>query len=37
MDYAQHEATYRFFVGLTKWGTVGVILLLIVMAKFLVH
>jgi hypothetical protein len=32
MDYAEHEKTYRFFTGLTKWGTIGVVGLLIVMA-----
>jgi len=35
-DYAEHEATYEFFVKLAKWGTVSVIVLLILMAYFLV-
>ena len=35
-DYAEHEKTYKFFIGLAKWGTVSVIILLILMAYFLV-
>jgi Bacterial aa3 type cytochrome c oxidase subunit IV len=37
MDYAQHDATYKMFVGMTKWGTIGIAVLLILMAIFLVH
>jgi Bacterial aa3 type cytochrome c oxidase subunit IV len=32
MDYAQHEATYRMFIQLTKWSTVFLVLLLIFMS-----
>ena len=32
MDYAEHEKTYRLFISLTKWGTVSMVILLIVMA-----
>jgi aa3 type cytochrome c oxidase subunit IV len=35
-DYAEHERTYQFFLGLVKWGTTAVILILILMAYFLV-
>lgn len=35
-DYAEHEATYKFFIALTKWGTISVITLLVLMAYFLV-
>lgn len=34
-DYAEHERTYTFFVGLTKWGTISVAVVLILMAIFL--
>lgn len=34
-DYAEHERTYRFFIGLTKWGTISVAVILILMATFL--
>lgn len=36
MDYAEHESTYRLFLGLTKWGVVLVVAVLILMAIFLV-
>ncbi|MEJ1160977.1 aa3-type cytochrome c oxidase subunit IV [Prosthecomicrobium sp. N25] len=36
MDYAEHEKTYRMFLALTKWGTISIIVLLILMAIFLV-
>lgn len=36
MDYAEHEKTYKFFVAMTKWGTIGVIVLLVLMAIFLI-
>jgi hypothetical protein len=35
-DYAEHEATYKLFLGLAKWGTIFVVVLLILMAYFLV-
>lgn len=35
-DYAAHEATYRGFITLVKWGTISVVVLLVLMAYFLV-
>lgn len=35
MDYAEHEKTYELFVGLTKWGSIAVIVVLVLMAYFL--
>lgn len=35
MDYEQHEKTYARFVGLTKYATGFVVILLILMAIFL--
>ena len=35
MDYAEHEKTYAFFLAFTKWGTIGVCVLLVLMAIFL--
>ena len=35
-DYAEHNKTYAFFVGLTKWGTISVVAILVLMAVFLV-
>ena len=32
MDYAEHERTYRFFLTLTKYGTIFCVLVLIFMA-----
>ena len=32
MDYAEHERTYGMFLGLVKWGTIGLVVLLIGMA-----
>jgi hypothetical protein len=32
MDYAEHEKTYKFFINLVKYGTVTVILLVILLA-----
>ena len=32
MDYAEHEKTYKMFVELTKWGTIGVVAIVIFMA-----
>ena len=34
MDYAEHERTYRRFIGMAKWGAIGVALLMILMAIF---
>lgn len=34
-DYAEHQRTYRFFIGLTKWGTITVVLALIVVMMIL--
>ena len=34
-DYADHLRTYEMFIGLTKWGTISVIILLVLMAFFL--
>ena len=35
-DYAEHERTYRGFVGFVKWGIISIVILLILMAYFLV-
>ncbi|MBK5961407.1 aa3-type cytochrome c oxidase subunit IV [Rhodoplanes elegans] len=35
-DLAQHEATYRGFVQLVKWGVGSTVLVLVLMAIFLV-
>lgn len=32
MNYAEHEATYRLFITMAKWGSVLVVALLIFMA-----
>ncbi len=32
MDIAEHRETYKDFVGLVKWSTIGVALLLIILA-----
>jgi hypothetical protein len=34
-DYAEHERTYDFFIGLVKWGTISVVVILALMATFL--
>ncbi|MBN8961229.1 MAG: aa3-type cytochrome c oxidase subunit IV [Rhizobiales bacterium] len=34
-DYAEHEATYNFFIGLVKYGTAAVVLIVVLMAIFL--
>ena len=36
MDYAEHERTYGRFIGLVKWGTIGLVVLLVGMAIFLI-
>ncbi|CCD93292.1 aa3-type cytochrome c oxidase subunit IV [Bradyrhizobium sp. ORS 375] len=35
-DYPAHEATYEGFIKLVKYGTIGVALIVILMAIFLV-
>ena len=35
MDYAQHQRTYAVFVDLVKYGTIGVAVILILMAMVL--
>ena len=37
MDYPEHERTYRGFLVFTKWGSIAIIILLILMAWFLVR
>jgi hypothetical protein len=34
MDYAAHQATYAMFIGLIKWGSIGVIFLVLLLAFF---
>ena len=34
-DYEEHVRTYEGFIHLTKWGTIGIIIVLILMAIFL--
>lgn len=36
MDYPAHEQTYEAFLAMTKWGTIGVAAILVLMAIFLV-
>ena len=36
MDMQQHRNTYAGFMALTKWATIGIVILLILMAIFLV-
>ncbi|HEV7285639.1 MULTISPECIES: aa3-type cytochrome c oxidase subunit IV [Kaistia] len=36
MDYPEHERTYAFFTGLTKYGTIACVVILVLMAIFLV-
>jgi hypothetical protein len=35
MDYAQHQQTFSVFMGLVKYGTLSVAIILILMALFL--
>lgn len=37
MDYAEHDRTYALFIGLTKWGTILTVILLLLMYFFLVR
>jgi hypothetical protein len=32
MDYAEHEKSYKLFLGFVKYGTIGVILLVLILA-----
>jgi hypothetical protein len=32
MDYAEHEKTYKLFLGLVKYCTIGAILILTILA-----
>ena len=32
MDYSEHEKTYQLFLGFVKYGTIGVILIVILLA-----
>lgn len=34
-DYPAHEATYEGFLKFVTWGTVGVVLIVVLMAIFL--
>ena len=34
MDYAAHFASYKLFTTLFKWGTIGVILIVLLIAHF---
>ncbi|PJK31712.1 aa3-type cytochrome c oxidase subunit IV [Minwuia thermotolerans] len=36
MDISQHRSVYGAFTGLVKWGVIGCIVLLALMAIFLV-
>ncbi len=35
MDYPAHEQSYEAFLAMTKYGTIGVIVILVLMAFFL--
>lgn len=35
MDYPEHERTYDNFVKLFKWGTISLVILMVLMALFL--
>jgi len=35
-DYPAHEAAYEAFLTMTKWGTIALVALLVLMAIFLV-
>ena len=35
MDYVEHDKTFDFFYRFTKWTTIAVVVLLILMAYFL--
>ena len=35
MDYGEHERTYSLFLGMTKWITTAVVVIVVLMAVFL--
>jgi hypothetical protein len=35
MDYAQHEATWKIFSNLIKWGTIGCAVLVLALYIFI--
>lgn len=35
MDISQHKSVYGSFIGMTKWGLIGCVVLLVLMAIFL--
>jgi hypothetical protein len=35
MDYPEHERTYRAFTFGAKWGTLGLVIVILLMAFFL--
>ena len=35
MDYAEHQRTYALFLGMMKWGSISVAVILALMAIFL--
>ena len=35
MDYPEHERTYAMFTTLTKWGTIVIVAILVLLAIFL--
>ena len=35
LDYHEHEQTYRNFLSLTKWSTISIVVVLVLMAIFL--
>jgi hypothetical protein len=36
MDYAEHEKTYKLFLKLTLWTVIGVVVLMVLLALFVV-
>ncbi len=35
MDYAEHDRTYALFIGMVKYGSAAIVVILILMALFL--
>lgn len=35
MDYPEHESTYELFIAMSKYGSIAVIVILVLMAIFL--
>ncbi len=35
MDYQEHESTYELFIAMSKYGSIAVIVILVLMAIFL--